>query len=407
MNNWPKFTIGELITQGVIEPPMDGNHGETHPKAKDYRPSGIPFIMASDINESLIDFKQCKFIDKTQADKLRKGFAYPGDVLLTHKATIGRTAIVPDNISVPYLMLTPQVTYYRVKDKNVLSNKYLKYYFDSPYFQKTLALWAGSGSTRAYLGILGQHNLEIVLPPLEIQEKISKILSLIDEKILSNLKINDILESMVINSYQQYLFNLKGNINLKYKKLKDITMLIRRGISPDYVDNEGMLVINQKCIRDHKISFDVAKRHSKVLNDERVLRLGDILVNSTGVGTLGRISYVKRLPEKKVTFDSHVKLIRADTTQILDEFLALGMLGYQPYLEASANGSTGQAELDSAILENLEIAVPHIEDQEKFINNIRPLIEKVALSETEIEHLVQIKERILPLLLSGKITFSN
>ncbi len=49
---------------------------------------------------------------------------------------------------------------------------------------------------------------------------------------------------------------------------------------------------------------------------------GDILVNSTGVGTLGRIAYVKRLPEKKVTFDSHVKLIPADNTQILDEFLA-------------------------------------------------------------------------------------
>ncbi len=59
------------------------------------------------------------------------------------------------------------------------------------------------------------------------------------------------------------------------------------------------------------------------------------------------------------------------------------------------------------ILENLEIAVPHIEDQENLLIILGLSFEKVALSETEIEHLVQIKERILPLLLSGKITFSN
>ena len=70
-------------------------------------------------------YKCCNFITEKKAKTLKKGFAKPGDVLLTHKATMGRTAIVDE--SYPYIVLTPQVTYYRVLKG--IDNKYLKYYF--------------------------------------------------------------------------------------------------------------------------------------------------------------------------------------------------------------------------------------------------------------------------------------
>lgn len=93
-SEWRKYTVEELIKEGVLEKPLDGNHGGTHPKGKDFIDKGIPFIMASDLNNGIIDYSNCKFISKKQGDSLRKGFAKTGDVLLTHKATIGRTAIV-------------------------------------------------------------------------------------------------------------------------------------------------------------------------------------------------------------------------------------------------------------------------------------------------------------------------
>ena len=46
--NWPVFTVAELIEQGMLEPPMDGNHGAIHPKTSDYVTEGVPFIMAND-----------------------------------------------------------------------------------------------------------------------------------------------------------------------------------------------------------------------------------------------------------------------------------------------------------------------------------------------------------------------
>jgi type I restriction enzyme, S subunit len=148
MSNWTKRKVSDLVNLDIIEKPLDGNHGEIHPKGDDFINSGIPFIMASDINNSFIDLKTCKFISKEQAKILRKGFAKTGDVLLTHKASIGRTAIVP-KISDEYILLTPQVTYYRVKDHSKLNNSYLKYYFDSKPFQDVLASFSGAGSTRA------------------------------------------------------------------------------------------------------------------------------------------------------------------------------------------------------------------------------------------------------------------
>ncbi|EFD5007163.1 MULTISPECIES: restriction endonuclease subunit S [Enterobacteriaceae] len=203
MSKWRVYTIGELVKDKIIAPPMDGNHGDIHPKGNDFVFEGIPFIMASDIKDGVISFDECKFITKNQADGLRKGFAQEGDVLLTHKATIGRTAIVPKT-KYPYLMLTPQVTYYRVIDTKLLENRYLKYCFDNDTFQKSLGLWAGAGSTRAYLGILGQHNLAIKIPCVETQRKIADVLSVLDNKIACNNRINTELEAMAKTLYDYW-----------------------------------------------------------------------------------------------------------------------------------------------------------------------------------------------------------
>jgi len=160
---WIEATVGSLVEAGVIEKPLDGNHGNIHPKSSDFVDSGIPFVMANNVQGGRVDLENCSFIRKEQADSLQKGFSITGDILLTHKATIGNTAIVGE-IPYPYVMLTPQVTYYRVADKNRLNNLYLRYYFDSAGFQLVLRALAGGG-TRAYIGITAQHQLPVVLPP--------------------------------------------------------------------------------------------------------------------------------------------------------------------------------------------------------------------------------------------------
>ena len=207
ISEWKTYTVQELIDLGMLEAPMDGNHGGIHPKSSDYVDAGIPFVMANDLVQGQVDYKNCAFITEKQANTLKKGFAKPGDVLLTHKATIGRTALVSDEYET--IILTPQVTYYRIK--NGISNRYLKYYFDSAPFQQLFSNWAGSGSTRAYLGITAQRKLPIVLPPFDVQKKIADCCGVIDDKIVVNNRINDNLYDLLQSVYQSQFGVTSGN----------------------------------------------------------------------------------------------------------------------------------------------------------------------------------------------------
>jgi type I restriction enzyme S subunit len=179
--SWEVLTVQDLVDRNILDTPIDGNHGEIHPKVSDFVPEGIPFIMASDLKGGSVNLKTCNFITKERADRLRKGFSLHGDVLISHKATIGETAIVPEVER--YIMLTPQVTYYRVLDRDALSNQYLRCYFDSPTFQKPLKNVAGDGSTRAYIGITKQRGLPVLLPGIDEQRELADVSGRLDEKI--------------------------------------------------------------------------------------------------------------------------------------------------------------------------------------------------------------------------------
>lgn len=160
------ITVQGAIDAGYIEKPLDGNHGNKHPKASEYVEEGVPFVMANDIVDGKVDFINCSKLTRERADKLDKGFAYDGDVLITHKGTIGRTAILHTDLD--YVMLTPQVTYYRPK-KGILA-EYLKGYFDTDFFQGRMKLLAESGgSTRAYVGITNQTQLPLLIPNIDKQ----------------------------------------------------------------------------------------------------------------------------------------------------------------------------------------------------------------------------------------------
>ncbi len=206
---WELIKIQKLLDLGILDSIQDGNHGEKHPKSSDYCDEGIPFIMANDLINGDIDFAKCKKIPKSIADNLRIGFSRENDILLTHKATIGKVAIVP-NIK-DYVMLTPQVTYYRIKKQENLIPSFLKYYFESSKFQKELEVMSKQ-STRSYIGITNQKKLSILLPSIEEQTSIVEIL---DTIVLKQKKEENKLQQLKIikNGLMQQL--LTGQVRIK------------------------------------------------------------------------------------------------------------------------------------------------------------------------------------------------
>ena len=198
--DWKKITVEQAINQKIIDKPLDGNHGGKHPKTSDYVPSGIPFIMANNLVDGSVDLINCAFISKKQADSLDKGFAKDGDVLITHKGTIGKTAIL--HCQYPYVMLTPQVTYYRPIDGII--PEYLKAYFDTDYFQGIIGNIASIGSTRAYIGITAQQELPIVVPPIELQNQFAAFVEQTDKSKSITQQSLDALETLKKSLMQEY-----------------------------------------------------------------------------------------------------------------------------------------------------------------------------------------------------------
>jgi len=173
-----KMTIKEAVDAGYIEKPLDGNHGEKHPKASEYADDGVPFVMANNLTNGVVDYESCSKITRERADKLDKGFSHDGDVLITHKGTIGRTAIVHTELD--YIMLTPQVTYYRPL-KGIVA-EYLKGYFDTDFFQGEMKkLAAAGGSTRAYVGITNQTQLQLLIPSQGLQTQFADFVKQVDK----------------------------------------------------------------------------------------------------------------------------------------------------------------------------------------------------------------------------------
>lgn len=170
---WEVVPINELIKRGILEKNQDGNHGEKHPKSTDYVPAGIPFIMAKDLSNNIIDLVNCQFISNEQAQSLRVGFAKKGDVLLTHKATMGRVAIVPQVEN--FIVLTPQITYFRIKDSSSLNPAFLYCTFTSDRFQDIL-LGQSEQSTRKFISITNQRNIKILYPSPNWINKFGKII---------------------------------------------------------------------------------------------------------------------------------------------------------------------------------------------------------------------------------------
>ena len=199
---WGNTTVGGLVEADWLFPPKDGNHGNIHPKSSDYVANGIPFIMASDLNGGLIDICNCHFISKEQADTLQKGFAKEGDILLSHKGTVGEVAVVR-KINTSYLMLTPQVTYYRVKDLQKLLNEFLAQHFVADTFQANLVEVSGGG-TRAYIGITEQAKLRLQFPKgLAEQQRIASCLTSLDDLVTAQTQELETLKTYKKGLMQQ------------------------------------------------------------------------------------------------------------------------------------------------------------------------------------------------------------
>lgn len=189
--------------------------------------------------------------------------------------------------------------------------------------------------------------------------------------------------------------------------LSSVTSYLGRGISPKYLESGGVLVINQKCIRDFRVDVSKGRRHDPTQRkvDGRVLALGDILVNSTGVGTLGRVAQVRRLSEPTIV-DSHVTVVRA-SQEFSASYLGQYIIWKHPDIEAMGEGSTGQTELSRGKLADLPVLMPSEGVLRAFDDLISPLNDEISENDLQSMKLTELCSTLLPKLLSGELSVGD
>ena len=201
-----RVKIEDLINNGSILVHKDGNHGAKYPRTEEFGEVGVPFLTAKLLDSSgNIDLLNAPRLATEKAKKFTFGFVQTEDVLLSHNATVGRVAVMPQ-VAEPILIGT-SLTHFRL-DKSKILPTYLAAYFSGKDFQDQLAA-VMSQTTRNQVPITSQRKLYIELPSIDIQTEIVKHIDSIDNKIRLNNQINQTLESIAQAIFKSWFIDFE------------------------------------------------------------------------------------------------------------------------------------------------------------------------------------------------------
>lgn len=251
------------------------------------------------------------------------------------------------------------------------------------------------------------------LPDTTTQKAIADILSAYDDLIENNRRRMALLEESARLLYREWFVHLRfpGHEHVpitdgvpegwERKKIGDVSVFLSRGITPKYDDDAMGLVINQKCIRNNRVSLDQARRQSKEVPPAKLVRRGDVLVNSTGEGTLGRVAQLW-VEIENCTVDSHVTIVRpADGIPV--SLFGATLCALEDRISQMGRGATNQTELSRESLAELPILLPPrglVEGFEEFASDASTQVSKLS---NQIDQLKSARDLLLPRLMNGEL----
>ena len=366
------------------------------PKKSD---KGIITLSAKSVKNNHIDYSQCYFISEEEYKRFMvRGFPQKGDILLTTEAPLGMVARLDrDDVAIAQRLLTLR------GKKDVLDNDYLLYYLQSPIGQASLK---ATGTTVTGIKQAEFRKIELILPTYEVQRKVSSILRSIDDKIELNNVINDNLEQQVMALYHQMFYESNSNRkNIRADEYFDISI----GKTPPRKEPQWFSKNPSDCvwvsISDMGSCGLYIEDSSEYLTHDAVEKFNVKIVPDNTVIlsfklTVGRVA----ITDGCMTTNEAIAQFKTDKPKI-NEYLYCYLKNFN--FQTMGSTSSIATAVNSKIIKGMPFVVPTAEELEKFHSIAAPLFTMIKSNQQESKYLGELRDVLLPKLMSGEIDVSG
>ena len=368
--------------------------------------SGVPVLNGSNLEGFSLSEKAFRYVTEEKADSLNKANAHRGDIVITHRGTLGQIVFIPQDSRYDRYVISQ--SQFRVRCNDKVLPEYLVYYFHTPIGQYKLL----SNASQVGVPALARpsstfQQIEVTLPELSIQKRVVEIITTIQRKIENNQELNDNLEQQAATYFQELFIN-NANPMWQISTISDLGTVVGGSTpsktKPEYYTNNGIAWITPK-----DLSINKSKFISHGENDITELGLKN---SSATVMPKGTVLFSSRAPigyiaiaSNEVTTNQGFKSV-IPYSEIGTAFVYFFLKHSLPVIESAASGSTFK-EISGSAMKNIPAIIPDRNTLDKFNSFCAPIFAQQKILEEQNHSLAMLRDSLLPKLMSGAIDIAS
>lgn len=403
---WKHYIMDDLIYEISMGP------FGSDVKKEFYVNNGIPILNGSNLQGFKLQEESFGYLTKEKADTLKKCNAHRGDIIVTHRGTLGQIVYIPSNSKYERYVISQSQFRFRCK-ADLVDVKYLVYYFHTREGQHKILANASQVGVPALARATSTFRLiDIKLPPLSDQRRIASILSSLDRKIELNNKINADLEEMAQTIFKNWFVDFEpfkdgkfvdselGMIPEGWKvgRLTEIASYMN-GLAmqkfPPENNEDSLPVLKIKELGQGFCGTD-SDRCSCNIKDECKIHNGDVIFSWSGTllvdvwcgGDCGLNQHLFKVTSK----DYPKWFYYYWTKHHLQEFIHI-----------AKDKAVTMGHIKRGHLEEAMVAIPDNDSMEKAHELFEPILSKMISLRLESSRLSLLRDTLLPRLMSGEI----
>lgn len=366
---------------------------------EDYVVNGTPIVTVEHLGNRKFTEQNLPCVSDKDKERLKKYMLKTGDIVFSRVGSVDRCSYV----SAEYEGWMFSGRCLRVRPCEILNSEYLYYFFslkETKQFVRNIA----TGATMPSINTKFMGEVPIRVPSMEAQNKIASILWMIDDKIELNEKINNNLEQQAQTLFDNFYDSLSGQSCI----LSEIIDISDGTHDSPKATEHGYPLVTSKHLLPFGVDTSSANIISKAdydkVNERSKVNTGDILISM--IGTVGLISYVIDSPVEFAI--KNVGLFKTSKHPSLDLYILyyLKNKSTTQHIEKCLAGST-QKYISLGELRKLPIVVPSPDELAAYNLVVRPIVSEIALLMQENRRLSNLRDTLLPKLMSGELDVSG